>query len=168
MLEVTERERVVTLAEIEKEKAIEVEKKTIQDVIRERVMVERAVVEEEEKIKDTHEFATADRAKKVAVTTAEEKAKQALVKKFKPPKPRNRRPSGMRNSYHHRQPRPIGRRRKSKPTPRKCWPKPLSAETPHRLGRSRSRYAARPTRSKKQGTAEAVVVQKKVEAEAKG
>ncbi|HID75032.1 MAG TPA: flotillin family protein, partial [Planctomycetaceae bacterium] len=50
LLEVTERDRVVSLAEIEKEKAIEVEKKAIQDVIRERVMVERAVVEEEEKI----------------------------------------------------------------------------------------------------------------------
>ncbi len=50
-LEVAERERVVTLADIEKEKAIEVEKKNIQDVIKERVMVERTVVEEEEKIK---------------------------------------------------------------------------------------------------------------------
>ena len=48
-LEVAERERVVTLADIEKEKAIEVEKKNIQDVIKERVMVERTVVEEEEK-----------------------------------------------------------------------------------------------------------------------
>ena len=56
-LERTEKERVVTLAEIEKEKAVEVEKKNIQDVIRERVIVERAVVEEEEKIKDTKEFA---------------------------------------------------------------------------------------------------------------
>ena len=79
----TERERVVTLAEIEKEKAVEVEKKIIQDVIRERVMVERAVVEEEEKIKDTREFATADRSKQVAVTGAEEIAQQELVKQVK-------------------------------------------------------------------------------------
>jgi uncharacterized membrane protein YqiK len=79
LLEVTERERVVTLADIEKEKAIEVEKKAIQDVIRERVVVERAVVEEEEKIKDTREFATADRSKKVAITKASEEAEQALV-----------------------------------------------------------------------------------------
>ncbi|MDG2471390.1 MAG: SPFH domain-containing protein [Pirellulaceae bacterium] len=63
LLEVTERERVVSLADIDKDKAIEVEKKHIQDVIRERVMVERAVVEEEEKIKDTKEFAFADRSK---------------------------------------------------------------------------------------------------------
>ena len=48
-LEIVERERVVTLSQIDKEKAIEVEKKIIQDVIRERVIVEKAVVEEEEK-----------------------------------------------------------------------------------------------------------------------
>ncbi len=78
-LEITERERVVTLAEIDKEKAVEVEKKNIQDVIRQRVMVEREVVEEEEKIKDTREFAAADRKKQVAVTAAEELAQQQLV-----------------------------------------------------------------------------------------
>ena len=82
-LEIAERERVVTLADIAKEKAIEVEKKNIQDVIRERVIVERAVVEEEEKIKDTQEFAAADRHKKVAVTAAEEKAQEALTLQVK-------------------------------------------------------------------------------------
>ena len=82
-LEVTERERVVTLAQIEKEKAVEVEKKNIQDVIRERVIVERAVVEEEEKIKDTREFASASRKKQVAVTEAQELAEQAMVKQVK-------------------------------------------------------------------------------------
>lgn len=80
LLEVTERERVVSLADIDKEKAIEIEKKNIQEVIRERVMVERAVVEEEEKIKDTQEFAAADRSKQVAVTKASEEAEQHLVK----------------------------------------------------------------------------------------
>jgi len=79
-LEIAERQRVVTLAEIDKEKAIEVEKKNIQDVIKERVMVERTVVEEEEKIKDTREFAAAERKKQVAVTAAEETAQQELVK----------------------------------------------------------------------------------------
>jgi len=82
-LEIAERLRVVTLAEIEKEKAIEVEKKNIQDVIKERVMVERTVVEEEEKIKDTREFAAATRKKQVAVTGAEEEAEQAMVKEVK-------------------------------------------------------------------------------------
>ncbi|MBX3177129.1 MAG: flotillin family protein [Candidatus Hydrogenedentes bacterium] len=83
MLEATERERVVALAAIEKDKAIEVEKKAIQDVIRERVIVERAVVEEQERIKDTQEFATAERAKKVAITAAEQNAQEALVKEIK-------------------------------------------------------------------------------------
>ena len=82
-LEVTERERVVTLAQIDKEKAVEVEKRNIQEVIRERVMVERAVVEEEERIQDTKKFAEADRSKRVAVTKAEEQAEQALVAEIK-------------------------------------------------------------------------------------
>lgn len=82
-LEATERERLVTLAQIEKDKAVEVEKKKIQDVIRERVVVERAVVEEEEKIKDTHEIATAKRAKVVQVTAAEALAEEDKVKEVK-------------------------------------------------------------------------------------
>jgi uncharacterized membrane protein YqiK len=82
-LEATERLRIVSLTEIEKDKAIEVEKRAIQEVIRERVMVQRAVVEEEEKIKDTHEFATVDRSKRVAITTAEQVAQEALVKEIK-------------------------------------------------------------------------------------
>lgn len=73
-LEINERERVVALAQIEKEKALEVEKKNIQDVIRERVVVERATVEEEEKIKDTRAFKEADRQKNVVLTQAEQEA----------------------------------------------------------------------------------------------
>ena len=82
-LEVTERERVVTLADIEKEKAVEVERKNIQEVIRERVHVERNVVEEEEKIKDTKEFATADREKQVAMTLAEKDAQDLLIRQVR-------------------------------------------------------------------------------------
>ncbi len=82
-LEATERERVVELARIEKEKALEVERKKIQDVIRERVIVERAVVEEQERIKDTEELAAATRAKGVQVTAAEALAEEALIKEVK-------------------------------------------------------------------------------------
>ncbi len=82
-LEATERERVVTLAQIAKEKAVEQEKKNIQDVIRERVIVERAVAEQEEKIKDTREFALAERKRKVDVTLAETDAQEALVTETK-------------------------------------------------------------------------------------
>ena len=83
MLEQTERERLVGVAGIEKEKAIEVERRNIQEVIRERVVVERAVVEEQERIKDTEAFAGAERKKKVTITAAEEVAQQALVKEVK-------------------------------------------------------------------------------------
>lgn len=79
-LEANERERVVSLAQIEKEKALETEKKNIQDVIRERVMVERNVVEEEEKIKDTKAFAEAERLKEVAVTKASTEANELKIK----------------------------------------------------------------------------------------
>lgn len=83
MLEVIERDRITDLAKIEKDRAVEVERKNIQDVIRERVVVEKAVVEEEERIKDTRAFAEADRTKKVAVTQAEKEAEEAMVKRVK-------------------------------------------------------------------------------------
>ncbi len=79
-LEMTERLRVVGVAEVEKEKAIEVEKRNIQEVIRERVAVERAVVEEQERIKDTEEIAKAERTKKVQVTAAEMRAQEELIR----------------------------------------------------------------------------------------
>jgi len=82
-LERTERERVVTLAQIEKEKAIEIEKKNIQEVIRERIAIEKTVVDEEERINDTKAFAGADRSKKVAITNAEQIAEEALVQQIK-------------------------------------------------------------------------------------
>ncbi len=53
MLERTEKEKLVELAVIDKEKAVELEKKNIQAVIRERVTVEKDTVVEEERIKDT-------------------------------------------------------------------------------------------------------------------
>jgi uncharacterized membrane protein YqiK len=82
-LEIIERERSVGLASVEKEKALELERRNIQEVIRERVMVERAVVEEQQKIKDTEAFASAERTKKVEVVAAEAAAEQSLVKEIK-------------------------------------------------------------------------------------
>jgi len=83
LLEKTEKEKLVTLANIEKEKAVEEEKKNIQEEIRERVIVEKAVVVEEEKIKDTRAFAEVDRTKQVAITTAEKEAQESLVMEVK-------------------------------------------------------------------------------------
>lgn len=82
-LEAVERERVTEIARIEKEKALEQEKRLIQDVIRERVVVEKATVAEEEKIKDTRAFATADREKQVKLVEAERIAQEALVKEVR-------------------------------------------------------------------------------------
>ncbi|AEE18438.1 putative membrane protein YqiK [Dokdonia sp. Hel_I_63] len=83
LLEATERERVVTLAQIEKEKVVEVEKKNIQDVIRDRVVLEKGVVEEQENMKDIEAFKTADRNKQVTITNAESAAQEDLIKTIK-------------------------------------------------------------------------------------
>lgn len=83
LLEANEKERVVALAQIEKEKAVEEEKKNIQDVIRERVILEKTVVQEEEKIKDTKVLAEANRVKEVALTKALTEAEEKKLKEIK-------------------------------------------------------------------------------------
>ncbi len=83
LLELTEKEKIVTLAEIEKQRAIELERKNIQDVIKDRIIVEKKVVEEEEKIKDTRELATAERARQVAVIKAEEVGQATIIEQEK-------------------------------------------------------------------------------------
>ncbi len=82
-LEANERDRIVSLAQIEKEKALEEERKNIQEVIRERVIVEKGTVEEEERIKDTKAHAEAERVKRVAIINAEREAEESLVKQIK-------------------------------------------------------------------------------------
>ena len=52
-------------------------------MIRERVAVEKTVVQEEQNIKDTEEFATAEREKKVKVTLAEASAQEVLIQQIK-------------------------------------------------------------------------------------
>jgi len=79
-LEEIERVRVTTLKDIEKEKAVEIEKKNIQEVIKDRVALEKTVVIEQQKIKDEEAFATADREKQVTVTLAEAEAQEKLIK----------------------------------------------------------------------------------------
>lgn len=82
-LEAIESDRVNALKGIERDKQVEVEKRNIQDVIKERVAVEKLVVEEQQRILDTEAFAGADREKQVAVTLAEKDAQESLVKKIK-------------------------------------------------------------------------------------
>ncbi|MDR0395615.1 MAG: hypothetical protein LBH77_10700 [Tannerella sp.] len=78
-LEQTERERIVTLSQIEKERVIEIEKKNIQDVIKERVQLEKGVVEEQQNLKDIEEFRTVERRKQVGITAASQAAEEKLI-----------------------------------------------------------------------------------------
>ena len=78
-LEVTEREKIVTLAQIEKEKTLEVERKNIQDVIRDRVRLEKGVVEEQQGLKDIEAFRQVERNKSVGLTQASQQAEEKLI-----------------------------------------------------------------------------------------
>ncbi|MDR2221237.1 MAG: flotillin family protein [Flavobacteriaceae bacterium] len=82
-LEQTERERIVTLAQINKERAVEEEKKTIQDVIRERVQLEKGVVEEQQNIKDVEALRAVEREKQVGITQASKQAEENLIRTIK-------------------------------------------------------------------------------------
>lgn len=82
-LEQTERERIVTLSQIEKERVLEIEKKNIQDVIRERVQLEKGVVEEQQNMKDIEAFRSIDRQKQVGITEAAQLAEQRLIERVK-------------------------------------------------------------------------------------
>lgn len=79
LLEVTEKEKIVTLAEIEKQRAVEEEKKNIQIVIRDRIAVEKKVVEEEERINDTRVLAAANRLKDKAIIEAQAKGESIKI-----------------------------------------------------------------------------------------
>ncbi|MFC1603059.1 hypothetical protein ACFL3U_05790, partial [Pseudomonadota bacterium] len=82
-LEIVSRKREVELQTIEAEKVIELEKKEIANVIRERVVVDKTVAIEEERIKEVREVSEADRAKQVQVLAAEAQADEEKVKQVK-------------------------------------------------------------------------------------
>lgn len=82
-LEAINRERETELLHIDKEKAVEKQKKEIADVVRARVAVEKTVAEEEERIKDLRVTAEANRQRDVMVIHAEAEAQESLVKDIK-------------------------------------------------------------------------------------
>ncbi len=82
-LEIVARKREVDLQTIEADKAIEVEKKEIARVIQERVIVDKAVAIEEEKINEVREVSEADRLKQVQVLGAEAQAEEEKIKHVK-------------------------------------------------------------------------------------
>lgn len=90
-LEIVDREKEVALQVIDKDKAVEVQKKAIADVVRERVIVERTVAEQEEAIKEVRVVAEADRTKKAVVITAEGQAEEKMTLEVKAAEAQERR-----------------------------------------------------------------------------
>lgn len=82
-LEAIGRERETELKRISKEKALEVERKEIADVIRARIVVDKTVAEEEERIKTLRVVEEAKRGKDAKVINAEAEAEEKLVKDIK-------------------------------------------------------------------------------------
>lgn len=79
-LEAIQREREVELRRIEKERELEVERKNIQDVIAERVAVEKNVAQEEERIKELRLLEEARREKEAKVIAAQADAEEAAIR----------------------------------------------------------------------------------------
>lgn len=78
-LEATERERIVTLAQIDKQRSIETEQKSIQNVIKERVQLEKGVIEEQQAVKDIEVFREVERKKQAGVIAASQEAEERLI-----------------------------------------------------------------------------------------
>jgi len=82
-LEMVGREREVSLNQIEMNKVLEVEKRSIADIIRARVAVDKTVAVEEEAIKDLRTDSEAKRHKHVTVVHAEAAAQEVFIKDIK-------------------------------------------------------------------------------------
>lgn len=166
-LEATERERIVTLAQIEKEKAVEEERKNIQEVIRERVAIEKTVVDEEERIKDTRAIAEANRNKTVAVTAAEQAAEESLVQEIKKAEA-----AKQASEFHAKQLLIEAEAEQASSTQRAEAIKILAdakAAEESAIGKAEAQVMeAKAQAIEKQGEAEAAVIEAKAEAEAKG
>ncbi|EAS20517.1 conserved hypothetical protein [Flavobacteria bacterium BBFL7] len=167
MLELTERERVVTLAQIEKEKVVEVEKKNIQDVIRDRVVLEKGVVEEQENMKDIEAFKTADRAKQVAITNAEAKAQDDLIRITKAAE------ASKQAAIQQAEEINIEALAKKEASEKEADARKILAEATAKeeatVGLSEAQVMhAKAEASERQGIVDALIIQKKAEAEASG
>ncbi|MGW3362556.1 SPFH domain-containing protein [Streptosporangium canum] len=83
MLEVISRERETELSRISKDKEVEGEKRSIAEVIRERIAVEKTVAEQEENIKRLRVVEEAERTRQAVIIQAEAEAQESLVKDIK-------------------------------------------------------------------------------------
>lgn len=82
-IEVISRKREVERQEIDKEMELETKRKEIAEVVRTRIVVDKNVAEEEERIKDLRATAEANRSKEVQVIAAHALAEEALVTDIK-------------------------------------------------------------------------------------
>ncbi|NUT52831.1 MAG: flotillin family protein [Saccharothrix sp.] len=83
MLEVIGRERETELSRIAADKELEAEKRSIAEVVRERIAVEKTVAEQEENIKRLRAVEEAERQRQTVVIKAEAEAQEGLVKDIK-------------------------------------------------------------------------------------
>src|SRR3954454_1912432 len=83
MLEVISRQRETELSTIAKDKEVEAEKRSIAEVIRERIAVDKTVAEQEENIKRLRVVEEAERTRQAVIIQAEAQAQEALVKDIK-------------------------------------------------------------------------------------
>ncbi|MFI6499942.1 SPFH domain-containing protein [Nonomuraea typhae] len=83
MLEVIARERETELTRIAKDKEVETEKRSIAEVVRERIAVEKTVAEQEENIKRLRAVEEAERLRQTTIIAAEAEAQENLVKDIK-------------------------------------------------------------------------------------
>ncbi|GAB3434208.1 flotillin family protein [Actinophytocola sediminis] len=82
-LEVVAREREIAMANAAKDKEVEVEKRTVAEVVRERIAVDKTVAEQEENIKRLRTVEEAERDRQAVVIRAEAQAQENLVKDIK-------------------------------------------------------------------------------------
>ncbi|GAA2678341.1 MULTISPECIES: SPFH domain-containing protein [Actinoplanes] len=83
MLEVIGRQRETELSTISKDKEVETEKRTMAEVIRERIAVDKTVAEQEENIKRLRVVEEAERTRQAVIINAEAEAQELLVKDIK-------------------------------------------------------------------------------------
>ncbi|MCP2319806.1 putative membrane protein YqiK, contains Band7/PHB/SPFH domain [Nocardia amikacinitolerans] len=83
LLEVTDRDRAVSLAQIANERELETERRTVSEVVRERVAVDKTVAEQEERINRLRAVEAAERERQAIVIRAEADAQEHLVKDIK-------------------------------------------------------------------------------------
>ncbi|WP_018638732.1 SPFH domain-containing protein [Parafrankia elaeagni] len=83
LLEVIARERETELSRAAKDKELETERRSVAEVVRDRIAVEKTVAEQEENIKGLRAVEAAERARRTLVIQAEAQAQESLVKDIK-------------------------------------------------------------------------------------